>query len=463
MYSFLKKVPLFAELPEDDLRRLCGLTREVKLAAGEELFAEGSPGDEAYIIREGSLQIVKTSIGRGEIELAVHGPGVVIGEMALLEDRPRMASVRAVEDSVLVVIHKEQMDHLLSTSLSASHAMFHTILSRLRATESLLRQNEKMAQLGTLAAGVTHELNNPAAAVRRGADQLQSALVDYGQAQSKINQIAMSESQELAIQRLNQRAQEQAAQPPEMDAMTRSDREYELETWLEERDIEDSWELAPMLVNLDYEPEELSTLVGCFSDAELAEVISWLNATYDVYNLMSEIGRGAQRISEIVKALKSYSYLDRAPVQAVNVHEGLDDTLLILRHKLKAGINVRRQYDPDLPRIEAYGSELNQVWTNIIDNAADALEGQGEISIRTRQVEDMIVVEIEDNGPGMPPEVKARIFDPFFTTKPPGSGTGLGLDISYNIVVNKHHGDIKVHSEPGKTCFEVWLPVNFDA
>ena len=166
------------------------------------------------------------------------------------------------------------------------------------------------------------------------------------------------------------------------------------------------------------------------------------------------------RISEIVKALKSYSYLDQAPVQAVDLHEGLDNTLLVLGHKLKSGISVRREYAPDLPNIQANGSELNQVWTNIIDNAADALQGQGEITIRTRHEGEWVVIEIEDDGPGIPAEIQPRVFEPFYTTKPPGQGTGLGLDISYNVVAHNHRGDINVFSEPGKTCFRVRLPVN---
>jgi signal transduction histidine kinase len=464
MYDFLKKVELFADLPENDLARLCQMTEEVRLTAGQELFAEGSPGDRAYIMQEGELEIIKTSSGR-EVLLEVHShkPGLVIGEMALLEEAPRMASVRARADTVLLAIQKEQFDHLLDTSPAATRVMLHMVLARWRNMEAKLRQSEKMAQLGTLTAGVAHELNNPAAAVKRGAGQLQSAITQFGQAQARVSQLMLTEVQQDVLRDLAQQAQERAAHPPELDALARSDREYELEEWLEEREVADAWELAPALVNLNYGVAELAALAEHFPPDQLSTVISWLNATYMVYNLLTEIGQGAGRISEIVKALKSYSYLDQAPMQAVDVHEGLDNTLLILRHKLKSGISVRREYAPDLPQIQAYGSELNQVWTNIIDNAADALAGQGEIAIRTRQEGKWVIVEIEDNGPGIPPEIQSKIFDAFFTTKPPGHGTGMGLDISYNIVVHKHRGDIRVSSQPGKTCFQVWLPVNFEA
>ena len=210
---------------------------------------------------------------------------------------------------------------------------------------------------------------------------------------------------------------------------------------------------------MGYEASELESLAVSFSSEQLPAVAGWLNSSFTVHNVMAEVGQGAERISEIVKALKGYSYLDQAPVQNVDLHEGLDNTLLILRSKLTSGIVVRREYASDLPKIEAYGSELNQVWTNLIDNAADALEGQGEITIRTRTDGDQVVVEIEDNGPGIPAEVQPRIFDSFFTTKPPGKGTGLGLDISYKIVVEKHRGDIQLDSKPGKTQFQVSLPL----
>jgi len=462
MFDFLKKIPLFADLPDADLRHLCQMVEEVQLETGAELFAEGSTGDRAYIVKDGQLEILKASSGR-QVLLSVCEPGDVIGEMALLEQKPRMATVRARTDCALVVVHKEQFDHLLHTSPSAASTMFYTVLERWRETEAALRQSEKMAQLGTLSAGVAHELNNPAAAVKRGAGQLQAALAQFEAEQSRLNQLVLTQEQQETLNSLGRRAREFAAQPPELDALLRNDREYEMETWLEDRGVSEAWQCASTLVNLTYDTTELTVLADRFGHDQLPTVIRWLNATYMVYNLLAEIGQGANRISDIVKALKSYAYLDQAPVQVVDLHEGLDNTLLILRHKLKTGISVRREYAPNLPQIQAHGSELNQVWTNIIDNAADALRGTGTITIRTRLEGNWVVVEIEDDGPGIPPEIQARLFDPFFTTKPPGQGTGLGLDISYKIIVHKHQGDIKVLSEPGRTCFQVWLPVNLGA
>lgn len=461
-YDFLRKVPLFQDLPDPDLRQLCRTIQPVRLAAGEVLFAEGSPGDRAFVIKSGQVEILKESDGR-QVLLNVCSKGDVIGEMALLESMPRTASVRARSDSELLAIHQEQFEHLLNTSPSATRAMFHTVLGRLRATASMLRHGEKMAQLGTLTAGVAHELDNPAAAVKRGADQMQSAITQFGEAQMQMGRLDWTPAQQQALGALADRARTLAARPPAIDSLTRSDREHELETWLNDRGVADAWELAPALVNVDLDAAGLDQVASGFSAGQLLAVVRWLNATYVVFSLLVEIGQGAGRISEIVRALKSYSYLDQAPVQSVDVHEGLDNTLVILRHKLKTGIQLRREYTPDLPKIEAFGSELNQVWTNIVDNAADALGGEGEIVIRTRREGDGVLVEVEDNGPGIPPEIQSRIFDPFFTTKPPGKGTGLGLDISYKIVVHKHRGDMRVESRPGRTVFQVWLPINFAA
>ena len=457
--DFLKKISLFADLPAADLDSLCGMVEEVELSAGEELFAEGKSGDRAYIIKEGQLEILKKSSGR-EVSIAIRDPGEVIGEMALLEQGPRTATVRAHSDSLLLSIHKDGFDQLLDTSASAARSMLDTVLARWRAEESILRQSEKMAQLGTLAAGVAHDLNNPAAVVKRVPEQLRASISSFEGGNMKMSQLTLSESQKETLGALASKATERALKPPELDALARGDRESEIETWLEDREIDDPWEMAPLLVNLEYDREGLAALAENFTPEQLPPVIAWLGSTYSVYSLLTEIGQGAGQISQIVGALRSYSYLDQAPVQAVDVHEGLDNTLVILQSKLKDGISVKREYASDLPQIQAYGSELNQVWTNIIDNATDALEGEGEIIIRTRMDGDWVVVEIEDNGPGIPEEVRAKIFDPFFTTKPPGKGTGLGLNISYNSIVQKHQGDIKIFSQPGKTCFQVWLPAD---
>ncbi|MBE2220035.1 MAG: response regulator [Anaerolineae bacterium] len=326
--------------------------------------------------------------------------------------------------------------------------------------EIMLRQSEKLATLGRLSAGMAHELNNPASAVKRGVEQLQTAFARQLKAHLLLDKLDLSREQVAQLNQLAQKAQTRATQPDNLDTMIRSDREYELEAWLEASEIAEAWTFPPDLVSMGYDTAQLEQLVAGFEKEQITAVLTWLISCFTIYTVLNEIGEGAGRMTEIVKALKTYTYLDQAPVQNVNVHEGLDNTLIMLRSKLKKGIVVHRDYCDNLPRIEAYGSELNQVWTNIIDNAVAAMNGQGEIFIRTHYTGSWITIEIEDNGPGIPPAIQTKIFDPFFTTKPPGEGTGLGLNISYNIITQKHHGQISVKSQPGQTLFQIKLPVN---
>jgi signal transduction histidine kinase len=324
----------------------------------------------------------------------------------------------------------------------------------------VLRQSEKLATLGKLSAGMAHELNNPASAAQRGAVHLGLAFKQLQQIYLEMGALDLSKDQLATLLSLDRLAQQRVKEPIEFDALARSDRELALETWLEDQGVENAWDVAPALVGLDCDEDELKSLAADFNPAQFQIVIAWLRNIYTIYSLMEEIEQGAGRISEIVKALKEYTYLDQAPRQSVNLHEGLNNTLVILRSKLDQHINVHRQYDPDLPNIEAYGSELNQVWTNMIDNAIDAVDGGGDITLRTCYDDEWVYVEIEDNGIGIPEDIQPNLFDPFFTTKEPGKGTGMGLNISHNIVVKKHQGGIEVRSEPGNTCFSVRLPRN---
>lgn len=461
---FLKQIALFQEMSEADLDKLSESVVEMIVNPGEELFHEGDEGKRAYIIVDGELEILKKSQDR-EVLLAVRSKGAVIGEMALLQALPRTATVRARSRTTLCAIEKEELDRLLMASPSAMQALFQTILTRMQENQVQLQQSEKMAQLGTLTAGVAHELNNPAAAVKRSSDQLIEAMHDLDGSYAHISRLGFDEGQWEVLNRLAETANQSAASPPEMDAITRSDLESQIEMWLEDHNIDEAWLIAPNLVNLKFDEDELTALADEFPEERLMCIIEWLDATFTVHSLLNELSQGSGRISNIVKALKSYAYLDQAPIQSVDIHKGLDDTLTILQNKLKKGINVKREYDPNLPEVMGYGSELNQVWTNIIDNAIDALDSRedSQIILRTHQESEWVVVEIEDNGPGIPKEIQTKIFDAFFSTKGVGKGTGLGLNISYSIVVQKHRGDLRVKSEPGKTIFEVWLPINFES
>ncbi len=332
----------------------------------------------------------------------------------------------------------------------------------LRAAEEALRHSEKMATLGTLAAGVAHELNNPAAAATRGANQLRGAFAKLQDAFVPLSQLHLSSERAAALLALAQQDRESSGRAAHINPLTRSDMESDVETWLEEHGIADAWEIAPAMVSLGYDSEELSRLAEIWGE-DVSAIVGWIGRAQPVLAVAREIEEATRRISEIVGALKTYSFLGQTPVRAVDVIEGLDNTLIMMRSKLKEGVTVEREYPPDLPRIQGYGSELNQVWTNIVDNAVDAMGGRGRLVVRARRDgTDTVVVEIEDNGPGMPESVRQRVFDPFFTTKEPGKGTGLGLSTSRNIVVKKHGGTIDVTSRPGCTRFIIRLPLRQD-
>jgi signal transduction histidine kinase len=458
MLDELRQVPLLADLSEEDLERLYEMTETVSIPEGQLVLQEGDQGDSLYIVLDGELEVTKRHGGQ-EVLLAVYKAGQFFGEMALLEKAPRSASVRTSRASRLLLISQAAFQTLLSCSPSAPLKILHTVTSRLRSTESMLIQNEKMAALGTLAAGLAHELNNPAAAIRRSAAQLRDTLAERERLAGELATLAHDPHQKKVLGALQEQTVKRTAASPLHDPLALSEREDQVQEWLEDHSVGEAWDLAPALVSSGWERRELEELSGEFSPLQLPFVVRWLAANSSVYDLLEEVGKSAEAMSEIVKAVKTYSYLDQAPIQEVDVRESLENTLVLLRPKIKAGVSIKRDYADDLPRIEAYGSELNQVWTNVIDNAVDAMQAQGELALRTSATGGAVIVEIIDDGPGIPPELQPRIFEPFFTTKAPGVGTGLGLHIAYNIVVNKHHGQIQVSSNPGETCFRVVLPV----
>ena len=457
----LRKSPLFQGLSDEELQHLMDMAEPVSLRAGEVLIKQGEPGDSAYVVLQGEFEIQKQA-GQSLIKIDVRNPGDVVGEMALLSRAPRNATVIAKMDAEVLRIPQEAFEKLLQSSTTAAMAVLHWVISRLTQNESLLHQQEKMAALGTMSAGLAHELNNPAAAAQRSASQLQDSQSRWLTLTHQIESAAFQQGQADWVQDFIKEATHRFGAPLKLDALERIDRVDQLQTWLESNGIESAWELAPAMVTFGWEVESFETLKTDLSPAPALFTLSmqWLGMCCLMMGLLSEVLQTTERISQIVHAVKSYTYLGQAPLLEVDVHEGLENTLVIMQHKLKKGVTVKRDYSANLPRIEAYASELNQVWTNIIDNAVDAMKGKGEIRIKTYEQDQRVVVEISDNGPGIPEDIQSRIFEPFFTTKPPGQGTGLGLHISHDIIANHHRGQLTVQSKPGGTTFRVVLPIS---
>jgi signal transduction histidine kinase len=458
MLDELRKIPLFADLSEEDLERLYQMAETVSFPAGQLVLREGDSGDSLFVVLTGELEVTKRQ-GSQDVLLALYKPGQFFGEMALLEQAPRSASVRTLQESRLLVISQAAFQTLLSCSPAAPLKILHTVTSRLRSTESALIQNEKMAALGTLAAGLAHELNNPAAAVRSSTAQLREALAERDSLAARLHSLATDQQQTESLGALQQEVAERKISAPPDDPLARCDLEDGLQEWLEDHGVDKAWELAPVLVSSGWDRDELERLAERFSPTQLPFVVGWLGASSTVYGLLEEVGQSAEAMSEVVEAVKTYSYLDQAPIQDVDVIESLENTLVLLRPRITAGISITRDYAKDVPRIEAYGSDLNQVWTNLIDNAIDAIAGQGVLSLHVLTAEKTVTVDIIDDGPGIPQEIQPRIFEPFYTTKDPGVGTGLGLHTAYNIIVNKHRGQLQVASRPGETRLRVVLPI----
>lgn len=451
----LRKSPLFEGLPDDELQQLMDNAQPVSLKAGEVLMKQGEPGDSAFVVVSGGFEIQKQS-GQSIIKIDVRNEGDVLGEMALLSSAPRSATVIAVTDSETLCISQDVFDNLLSTSSTAALAVLKWVMARLSQNDALLHQQERMAALGTLSAGLAHELNNPAAAAQRSASLLKESQAKWLVLTHEIEARAFQEGRTEWLNEFIKESARRFASPVKLDALDKIDLVDQLQVWLEANGVESAWDLAPAMVNFGWDVASLEKL-KTISFFDLS--IRWLGAGCMMTELLNEVQGTTERLSRIVKAMKAYTYLDQAPLLEVDVHEGLENTLVIMQHKLKKGVTVKREYAKNLPHIEAYASELNQVWTNIIDNAVDAMNGKGEITLKTYQEDHHVVVEIIDNGPGIPENIRTRIYEPFFTTKPPGKGTGLGLHISHDIIANRHHGQLLVDSKPGETRFKAVLPI----
>jgi len=409
------------------------------------------------VLLAGRLRVTKR-VGGEETVLAEHEPGAFTGEIPLLTGTPYVATVRALAPSRVLRLEADAFHHLLASCPAVAAVVLRALAERVQGIGAAMQQQEKLAALGKLAAGLAHELNNPAAAARRAAELLAEALGRVESLWLDLGRADLGGAELAALVELRQApAADDRAVVLALSPLDRSDREDDLAAWLDEQGAGDAWEVAPVLVGVGLGADRLAPVLERLPAAARGPAVAWLAAAIATAGLVAEIAEGTGRISELVGAVKRYSYLDQAPEQEVDVREGLESTLTMLGHGLK-GIEVVRDYDPDLPRIAAFGSELNQVWTNLIDNAIDAMGGRGRLRVRAAREPDGVLVEIADDGPGIPPEVRARVFEPFFTTKPVGEGTGLGLDIARRIVAG-HRGDLRLDSHPGETRFQVRLPL----
>ena len=453
--SELLRVPVFADLPDDQLAWFLSQTQEVQLKAGDIYMRVGEPAEFMVVILEGTLQ-VRGEINGETIAIDIQA-GTVTGVLPFSRMKKSTLTGRAVTHSRVLRFPASLFPELVQRMPALTQRLVGLMSDRIRETTRIEQQKDRLAGLGKLSAGLAHELNNPASAAKRATGQLREILKKIRNASHDLGRRELTPAQKAEIEKLEASFVQQAGPPA--DALTISDLEDQIDSLLRSHGQNDLWQLASDLARKNVKPEALESLFSILDADTARAALVRIAASVEVAGLLNEIESSTSRISDLVRAIKEYTYMDQAPVQNVDIVRGLETTLTILNHKLKRGVVVQRDYPPAPLLINSFGSELNQVWTNIIDNAIDAMNGQGELRIRAYREEPCVVVEIGDNGPGISPEVKAHIFEPFFTTKGVGEGTGLGLDTVQRIV-KKHRGNIQVNSRPGDTRFQVYLPLS---
>jgi signal transduction histidine kinase len=441
-------------LTPEQVEALMPYGRESRFEAGDLLFDEKSAVDSFYVILEGEVSISRLD-GAEETSLVDHGAGEFTGGLVVLTGKTSIHRARAVSPSRVLEIDSETFRRVAVEVPDVADVFVSGLARRMRETQRAYRQQEKLAALGKLSAGLAHELNNPAAAARRASEELGGAILE-AQLTAIGHDERFSAGEREALMALQRETAAQGAAP--LDPLSLGDAEDELASWLEDHGHDEPWDVAPTLAAAGVDVNRLETLAEVLDDRPLARGLGWLAATLDLVGLAEEVGTSVERISELVGAMKEYTYMDRAAVGEVDVISGLRNTLTILGPRLK-DVSLRQEYEQDLPQIPGRGGELNQVWTNLIDNAIDAVDGRGSITLRTYVEGGRAVVEVIDDGPGIPREAQSHVFEPFYTTKEVGAGTGLGLDIVRRIVTG-HGGEISVRSEPGETRFTVRLPLD---
>jgi signal transduction histidine kinase len=458
----LRMLFLFEKLTGEQLAWLCSHGHVERIEPGQ-VYAEGEPARCLYVLLDGAL-VLSRRVGADDVEVVrTSERGVYAGAFfAYLGNRvPQVYnnSLRVTGPSRFFVLDASVFAGMMREWFPMAVHMLEGLFFGVQNTQQAIGQRERLLALGSLSAGLTHELNNPAAAAVRATSALRERVAGM---RHKLGTIAAGSYDRTTLEtliQLQERAVDLVSKAPALSPIEASDREDGIADWLDRHGVADGWNLAPAFVQAGLDTGWLEQIAATVDDATLDGALRWLNCTVETELLMNEIEDSTNRISTLVGAAKQYSQLDRAPYQVVDVHELLDSTLMMLGGKIPPGITVVKDYDTVLPRIPAYPGELNQVWTNLIDNAVSAMNGTGTLTVRTGLDRDQLFVEFADTGPGVPPEIRERIFEPFFTTKPVGAGTGLGLDISWRIIVNKHHGDLQVQSFPGDTRFRVRLPL----
>jgi signal transduction histidine kinase len=459
----LRQLFLFADLDDAQLQWVAGAGDVVAFPAGSEVSVEGEPAECFSVLLSGTLSMVRR-VGRDEVEtVRTDAPGVYSGAVQFYLgdqiDQRYPATVRAVTDCTFLALPAAEFAAVFRRWFPMAVHLLQGLFLGSRASEELVGQRERLLALGKLTAGLTHELNNPAAAASRATSALRERVAGMRHKLALLAEGRVDGEQLRRLTDLQERFVARIGTTGELSALERSDREDELGDWLDDHGVDRPWELAAVFVPAGLDVECLD-LVADAVGADLEPALRWLAYTVETELLLGEIIESTARISHLVGAAKQYSQLDRTPHQPTDLHAGLDATLVVLSAKTGPGIRVVKEYDRGLPPVPAYAAELNQVWTNLIDNALDAMGGSGTLTLRTAVEGDSAVVEVADTGPGIPEEVRRRVFEPFFTTKPVGQGTGLGLDVAWRIVTNRHGGVLKVRSRPGDTRFVVRLPLS---
>jgi signal transduction histidine kinase len=450
----LSRVPAFADLPDDQIRWFLSQSKEVNLTAGEVYAKQGDLPDAMFVLLEGEFEW--RGEFNGETIVMALKVGDVTGALPFSRMKQYTVSGRSVSGGRILRFPALLFPELTQKMPELVKRLVGIMTDRVREATRIEQQRDRLASLGKLSAGLAHELNNPAAAAKRAAAQLRATLYRIKEASHQLGSRELTPTQKAEIEKLESSFTRQDGPPP--DALTISDLEDQIDSLLRSHGQNDLWQLSAELAERGIKPEALESLFENLDAGTARAALVRIAASVEIASLLNEIESSTARISDLVRAIKEYTYMDQSPVQNVDVVKSLETTLTILHHKLKRGVTVEREYQPVPFLVNSFGSELNQVWTNLIDNAIDAMNGTGELRVRTFRDDGCVVVEIADNGPGISPEIQTHIFEPFFTTKGVGEGTGLGLDTVQRIV-RKHRGNVQVNSKPGDTRFQVRLPL----